>query len=185
MSLTPEAEYPMESFEWGLPAVQIDVPSFSMTGDIAINFQSGHFSDIEQFKFDSQNWPYSFIFTEFGKSVILLNLGETLGCKKAPNHSLWEKIQGPCIVSCTSHFKWFSQGESRTGFLNWVQSISFCNMLFFWFVWQNKICVIRINTQKVLTWLGKYFLNSDFFIVLARTVFRAQPKVYSRAFLQK
>ena len=48
-SLPPEAEYPVEPFQWGLPAVQIwklwkfensEVLSFSMTRDI----QTGNFA---------------------------------------------------------------------------------------------------------------------------------------------
>ena len=48
MSLPPEAEDPIESFESGLPDVQIWC--FQL-----LDFQTGHFSDFEQFKVDSHS----------------------------------------------------------------------------------------------------------------------------------
>ena len=56
MSLPPDAEYPMEHFEWGLPAVQIYVSSFAHDWRY-IDFQTGHFVDFKQFKTDSHFLP--------------------------------------------------------------------------------------------------------------------------------
>ena len=54
-----------------------------------------------------------------------------------------------------------------------VQSfIPFCNA-FFWFVQQNKICIIKIIETKP----GKYLLNGYFLTEMTRAVFKTQPKV--------
>ena len=62
------------------------------------------------------------------------------------------KIQELCMRSGTLHFQWSKQQELRTGFLSqWksfkAQSFTSCNT-FFWFLWQNKICIIRIKTKS-------------------------------------
>ena len=63
-SLTSEAKYPMEPFEWGLPAVQIWY--FYLLHDWRyIDFQSGLFAIFKQFKIDSH-------FGVWGKSVLTL-----------------------------------------------------------------------------------------------------------------
>ena len=62
VSLTPEVEYPIEPFEWGLPALQICC--FWLLHDQRyIDFQTGHFANIEQFKIYSH-------FTDFGQFKI-------------------------------------------------------------------------------------------------------------------
>ena len=102
-----------------------------------IDFQTGYFADFEQFKVD-------IYFANFGQVRIdpIFFLFLTLDRSKL--------------------FYW--QLESRTCFLNkWAlkvqSSISFCNT-FFWFLWQNKLCLIRIKTQKIL---DKWGLNGYFF----------------------
>ena len=48
MSVSPEARYPVEPFEWGLPAVQIWY--FQLLNDWKyIDLQTGHFADFDQF----------------------------------------------------------------------------------------------------------------------------------------
>ena len=45
-----EEEYQMKLFKWGLVLPKFDVSNFSMTGDLYIDFQTGHFADIKQSK---------------------------------------------------------------------------------------------------------------------------------------
>ena len=40
--------------------------------------------------------------------------------------------------------------------------------MFFWFLQQNKICMIRIKTQKVLHNLGNIFKMNTFFDSIAK-----------------
>ena len=71
VSLTPEVEYPIEPFEWGLLALQICC--FWLLHDQRyIDFQTGHFANFEQFKIYSH-------FTDFGqfKIVLIYNLGRS------------------------------------------------------------------------------------------------------------
>ena len=56
MSPSPEAEYPMEPFEWGLPAVQI---LFLASPWLEIDFQADHFADFE-YRIFSNKRPLSF-----------------------------------------------------------------------------------------------------------------------------
>ena len=112
-SLPPEAEDPVEFFEWGLPYVRFDASCFSMTWEI--DFQTGHLSDFEQFKVDSHSAHFLLTlgkskltilvyFSDFGHiTVILLRLGKMLGCKKQSKHPPFDKkfrnhIQGPAQV---------------------------------------------------------------------------------------
>ena len=50
---------------------------------------------------------------------------------------------------------------------------------------ENKICMIRIKTQKVLRNLGNTFKMNTFLTISPRAVFRIQSKVYGGAFLRK
>ena len=109
-------------------------------------------------------WAGHSCFIEFGQNARPWKTIQTL--------SFWQKIQEPGIGSGTSHFQWFNQQASRTWFpvnkltLKFQLLISFRITHFFWFVQQNKICMIRIKTRKVLK-LDYYFLT-----ILRRAIFR-------------
>ena len=98
---------------------KFDVSSLSMTRD----FQTGHFADLEQFKFDNnlltlsksklipllyfnKIWAGDSYFNEFGQDV---------EPQKTIQTYVWQKIQEPCMGYGRTHFQWFNQWESRTG----------------------------------------------------------------------
>ena len=67
---------------------------------LEIDVQTGHFAEFEQFIIDSHffwlweshDWPYSFIFTDFGQvTIILLSLGGTLDHEKYSKLSRFDK----------------------------------------------------------------------------------------------
>ena len=57
-----------------------------MTGD-HVDFQTGHFADFGQVKFDSS----CLLLLTLGMSVILQSLGKMLGCKKQSKPSPFDK----------------------------------------------------------------------------------------------
>ena len=103
---------------------KFDISSFPMTGDTEIfKLVILLVSSSSKLSQVSQNCPYSFCFTVFGQAtVILLSLGKTCH-KKQSKPSLFDKNLR------TMHRIWH---------------------MFSKFLWQNKICIIRIKTQKVL-----------------------------------
>ena len=127
--LPPEAEYPMELFQWFLP-------NFSVTGD----FQIVHFGDFEQFKVDihltnfwaTENWPYSVLFMDFVQvTVILPSLGKT--CReKQSKPSPFDKNSRTTFKICHKSFSMIQQQKSRTGFLS--QWIAFKGSVFYFFL---------------------------------------------------
>ena len=130
-----------------------------------IDFQNGHFADFEQIK---SNLTLLFYFTNFGQvTVALFSLSKMLGCKKQEKqskYSVWQKIKEPCIRSGTSHFQWFNQQESRTGWIpqskNTLQrlnllflSVTYCLIVFLICSFLDTISKIRIhNPTKSLWW---------------------------------
>ena len=103
-------------------------------------------------------------YSEFQQvKVTLLSLGKMLDCKKISKPPLLDKKfrnhgKGLALVIFNDSIK---RNEELSSPVNEetskVQSfIPFCNM-FFWFVWKNEICMIRIKTQKVLDNWGNIF----------------------------
>ena len=103
--LLPEEEYPMEPFQWCLPAVQIWC--FWLLHDWRyIDFQTGHFADIEQFKINNYfadfkhvktDPTYSFLLT-LSKSKYFTEFRQDVRPRKSmQTFSVWQKIQEPGI----------------------------------------------------------------------------------------
>ena len=120
-----------------------------------IDFQTGYFADFEQFKVD-------IYFANFGqvridsicslllalyRSQLFYWVWVSYVAKNNPKSLHLIIILEPRIGSGTSYFEWFNQQESRTGFL--IQQIGFKVLNFFSFLWQNKLYMIGIKTQKV------------------------------------
>ena len=126
-SLPNGAEYPIESFKWGLPVSKFDVSSIPMTDDIYIF--TGHFADFEQFEIDSRFDAFGQVKADPTCSFLLIVGRSQL------LYWLWarQKIQEPRIVgSCTSHLQWFNQPEWRTGFPS--SQIDFKGSVFYFFL---------------------------------------------------
>ena len=132
--------------------------------EIYIDIQNGYFADSEQFKAKLISILLTLgklkltLFVSFywlGQvTLILLSLGKTCR-KKQSKQSPFDN--GFKKNSRTTNRIWgrsFSMIQSA-GIKNWFPQsinrlfISFWKTLF-WFLWQNKICMIRIKTQKVL-----------------------------------
>ena len=65
----------------------------------------------------SQNWPYSFISSDFGQASYFTGFGQDDRLRKTiQTLSVWIKIQKPRIGSGRSHFQWFNHWESWIGF---------------------------------------------------------------------
>ena len=119
-------------------------------------FQTGHFANFEQFKIDghfSDFDPRHLYLLILSRSHLFYQLwARCLTTKNIPNpsrttHRIWLKL-----FSMTESIKiknWLGSPLNK-----WTSKaqpfISFSNM-FFWFVRQNKICMMRIMTQKVIT----------------------------------
>ena len=136
-----------------------------------------------------QNWSYLFSFADFGQATVILVSLDKRGGEKQSKLSQFDKNLRTKhrIWYFSKYFQWFNQRESRTGFLSQQIGfkglvIYFCNK-FSWFLQQNKICVIRIRTQRVLQEISSKWLL--FLAVLARAVFRTQSKVNGGAFFVK
>ena len=96
-----------------------------------------------------QTWPFLLIFTNFRQvTVIWLRFGKTVGCEKQSkpfpfdknlkNHA--EELAQVISDDSTAEIKnWVPKLRNKTSRVQFF--ISFCNM-FFWFVRQNKICMI-------------------------------------------
>ena len=79
MSQPPDVEYPIEPFEWSLPAVQ--VWCFQFLHDWRyIDFQIGHFVVFAQSKTDSH-------FSDFGQDHRLLKTTQAFSDKKFKNYT--------------------------------------------------------------------------------------------------
>ena len=124
MPLTLVEEYPVEPFEWGLtccPNLFLSSPWLEICRTFLILLTMSNLKLIVIWLLSaSQNWPYSFIFNNFGQYTYnyFTTFGQDIGpIKTIQTLSVLQKIQER-IGSGTSHFHWFNQGESRTGFLN-------------------------------------------------------------------
>ena len=159
----------MEPFKWDLPMSKFDISSISMEICRFSNWSFCWLWTVRQ--------PYCFFgqveiyptcqflyclraghssFTEFGqdvrpwKTVWIVSL------------SVWQKIQEHTLDLAQVIFNdSISRNQELRSPFNKQTSkvpsfISFCNT-FFWFVRQNKICMIKIKTRKVLHNWGNIF----------------------------
>ena len=87
-----------------------------------IDFQTGHFADLVQFKIDSHFATLDkskltlIIFKDFGHHSDFAKFGQNIASGKTVQMFCLTKIQEPHIGFGTSNFHQFSQWESRTGF---------------------------------------------------------------------
>ena len=105
-ALPPEADTPMQSFQWGLPTVQIWC--FWLLCDWKYtDFQTGHSANFEQFKVNihSANFgqvktdPIFFFYWLWTVHSYFAVFGQDM-----PQKTI-QKIQEPCIGSGTGHFQ--------------------------------------------------------------------------------
>ena len=126
--MLPEVGYPIEPFEWGIPAAQIWC--FYLLHDWRyIDFHTCHFVTLSSLKlvinfltleeskltlivYFYYLWAGHSYFTEFWQDVRSQKTSQTL--------SVWLKIQELHIGSGTSHFQWFNQQVARAG---WVPQL--------------------------------------------------------------
>ena len=127
-----------------------------------------HFADFGQVKTDDSclfllNLDWSHLFSwDWARCWGMRNYPNPLHLTKnwRTMHRIWHK---PFSMIQSAQIKnWIST----------VQSFIFLCHKFFWFVRQNKICMIRIKTKKLLRNWRKYLSNGYFSTVLPRALFR-------------